>query len=39
MDVGDEIGTVPLTTAAGDDVDLRDYLDTTRVIASPRYYG
>ena len=39
MNVGDHIGTVSLRTAAGETVELQDYLLKTRVISSPRYYG
>ncbi len=38
-EVGGQIATVQLKSATGADVELGDYLTTTRVISSPRYYG
>lgn len=37
--VGEQIGSVALKSATGSAVELGDYLTTTRVISSPRYYG
>ena len=39
MNVGETIGPVALKTAKGASVDLHAYLDRTRIISSPRYYG